>query len=50
MLAVSALSTQLSCHVPKKVVKKFSLSELKIEKVCLIPKFFPLTFLTLEVA
>ena len=40
MLPVSALNTiywtQLSCHVPKKAVKKFSFSELKIEKV----KFF----------
>ena len=39
MLPVSALNTigtQLGCHVPKKVVEKFSFSELKIEKV----KFF----------
>ena len=48
-------STKLSCHVPKEVVDKFSFSELKIEKLKFftqspIPKFFGLTFLTLEVA
>ena len=58
MLPVSALNTigtQLGCHVPKKVVEKFSFSELKIEKVKFftqspVPTFFALTFLILEVA
>ena len=53
---VSALNTivttQLSCV--KKVVEKFSFSELKIEKVIFLlrvqPTFFALTFLTLEFA
>ena len=39
MLPVSALNTigkQLGCHVPKKAVKNFSFSKLKIENV----KFF----------
>ena len=59
MLPVSALAkyycTQLSCHIPKEVVEKFNFSELKIEKEKFftqspVPKFFALTFLTLEVA
>ena len=59
MLPVSALNTivytQLSCPVPKEIVEKFNFSEFEIENVKLftqspIPKFFPLTFLTLEVA
>ena len=41
--------------MPKNVVEKFSFGEIKIEKVkfvtqSLIPTFFALTFLTLEVA
>ena len=44
---------QLSFHVPKKIAGKFSFSELNFEKVKLFtqsatPKFFALTFLTLE--
>ena len=57
MLPVSALNTctQLSCHVSKEVVEKFSFSEPKIEKVTFftqspIPNIFALTCLTLEVA
>ena len=60
MLPVSSLnsidnSTQLSCHVLKEGLEKFSLSELNIEKVKFftqssIPNFFALMFLTLEVA
>ena len=59
MLPASAVAiyycTQLSCHIPKEVVEKFSFSEFKIEKVKFftqspIPKFSALTFLKLEVA
>ena len=47
--------TQLSCHVPKEVVEKFSFSELNIKKIKFftqspISNFFALTFLMLEVA
>ena len=49
------LGEELSCHVPKEVLEKFSFSELDIKKVKFftqspLPNFFALTFLTLEVA